>query len=89
MSGRILAVLLVALVMSSAIAVIYAKHRNRMLYVELTHLQQQTDELNVDWGRLQLEQSTWATHGRIENIARTKLGMHNVDYNDVVIVNDE
>lgn len=89
MSGRILAALLVILVMSSAIAVIYAKHRNRMLYVQLTRLQQQQDELNVDWGRLQLEQSTWATHGRIENIARSKLGMRNVDYSDVVIVKDE
>jgi cell division protein FtsL len=89
MSGRILAVMLIAAVMSSAIAVIYAKHRNRMLFVELTRLQQQRDELNTDWGRLQLEQSTWATHSRIENVARKKLGMHNVDYGEVVILKDE
>lgn len=89
MSGRILAVILVAAVMTSAVGVIYAKHRNRMLYVDLTHLQQQQDELNVDWGRLQLEQSTWATHGRIESVARKKLGMRNVDYGEVVILKDE
>ncbi len=89
MSGRILAAVLVLAVMVSAIGVIYAKHRNRMLYVELTHLQQQQDELNVDWGRLQLEQSTWATHSRIEKVARSKLGMRNVNYGEVVILKDE
>jgi len=89
MSGRILAVMLLAEVMTSAVGVIYAKHRNRMLYVELSRLQQQRDELNTDWGRLQLEQSTWATHSRIENVARKKLGMHNVDYAEVVILKDD
>lgn len=89
MSGRILAAMMVLAVMVSAISVIYAKHRNRMLYVELTHLQQQQDELNVDWGRLQLEQSTWATHSRIEKVARSKLKMRNVDYGEVVILKDE
>jgi cell division protein FtsL len=86
MSGRIFTGLLVLVAMVSAIGVVYAKHRNRMLYVELNHLQQHQDEINVDWGRLQLEQSTWATHGRVENVARKKLGMRNVDYADVVIV---
>jgi len=86
MSGRIFTAVLVLAIMTSAIGVIYAKHRNRMLYVELNRLQQQQDELNVDWGRLQLEQSTWATHGRIEGVARKKLSMRNVDYGEVVIV---
>lgn len=86
MRGYIFTSLLVLVVMASAIGVVYAKHRNRMLYVELNHLQQHQDEINVDWGRLQLEQSTWATHGRVENVARKKLGMRNVDYADVVIV---
>lgn len=89
MTSRILATVLVLAVMVSAIGVIYAKHRNRMLYVELTHLQQQQDELNVNWGRLQLEQSTWATHSRIENVARTQLNMRNVDYGEVVILKDD
>lgn len=89
MRARILAVILVLAVMVSAISVIYTKHRNRMLYVELTQLQKQQDELNVNWGRLQLEQSTWATHSRIEKVARNKLGMRNIDYNEVVILKDE
>ena len=83
---RITTVLLVVAMMVSALAVIHAKHRNRMLYVELRELQSVRDDLNVDWGRLQLEQSTWATHGRIEKIARQKLNMRNVDYDKVIIV---
>lgn len=83
---RIFNVAMVLLVMVSAIGVIYAKHNNRMLYVELRKLQQERDELNVDWGRLQLEQSTWATHGRIEGVARTRLDMRTLNYGEVVIV---
>lgn len=83
---RILNGLLFILVMISAIGVIYAKHENRMLYVELRKLQQEQDNLNIDWGRLQLEQSTWATNSRVESVARKKLGMHNLDYSEVVIV---
>ena len=78
--------LLSTLVLVSALGVVYAKHKNRKLYAELAVLQKQRDNMDVEWGRLQLEQSTWATHGRIEKIARQKLNMHNVDYDKVIIV---
>ncbi|NOR51594.1 MAG: cell division protein FtsL [Gammaproteobacteria bacterium] len=68
----------------SALGVIYSKHQSRKRFVELTELQQHRDELNTHWGRLQLEQSTWATHGRIEKIARTKLQMVIPDNSKVV-----
>lgn len=77
---------LVALVLVSALAVVYSKHKNRRLYADLAVLQQQRDAMDVEWGRLQLEQSTWATHGRIEKIARQRLNMGNVDYDKVMIV---
>ena len=86
MLSRMVNITLVVLIMTSAVGVIYAKHRNRMLYVELRDLQSQRDDLNIDWGRLQLEQSTWATHGRIEAVARKKLGMRNLNYEEVVVV---
>ena len=78
--------LLIGLVLVSALAVVSAKHQNRKLYTQLTALQKQRDNMNVEWGRLQLELSTWATHGRIEKVAREQLGMRNVDYDQVVIV---
>ncbi|HET8552689.1 MAG TPA: cell division protein FtsL [Gammaproteobacteria bacterium] len=66
---------LVLALLVSAVAVISAVHRNRTLFAELQQLRQQRDQLNVEWGKLQLEESTWATHARIEQVARDKLGM--------------
>ena len=83
---RLFNVSLVLIIIASAIEVIYSKHYNRMLYVELRELEVKRDNLNVDWGRLQLEQSTWATHGRVESVARKRLNMRNVDYAEVVII---
>jgi cell division protein FtsL len=68
------AVLLLAVV-ASAIAVVWARHQGRVAFVQLTQLQNQRDALNVDYGRLELEQATWAAPGRIEQIARSQLGM--------------
>ncbi len=83
---RIVNIGLLIAIVASAIGVVYAKHTNRMLYVELRELQNERDNLNVDWGRLQLEQSTWATHGRVETVARKKLNMHNLNFSEVVII---
>jgi len=83
---RLINVALLSAVVASAFGVIYSKHHNRMLFVELRELQADRDKLNVDWGRLQLEQSTWATHGRVESAARKKLSMKNINYGEVVVV---
>ena len=77
MSGQAfltLAVLLAALV-GSAIGVVNARQESRRLFVELNALEDMRDELNVDFGRLQLEQATWAEPQRIERLAREELGM--------------
>ncbi|WJW76851.1 cell division protein FtsL [Thiohalobacter sp. IOR34] len=74
------------MVIGSAIGVVYAKHRSRTLFVELQGLQAERDALNIEWGQLQLEQSTWATHGRIEDLARSRLGMVIPAPEQVVIV---
>jgi cell division protein FtsL len=57
----------------SAIALIFTKHESRKLFVELETLTQQRDNLNIEWGQLQIEQSTWATHSRIERVATDDL----------------
>ncbi len=66
---------MLAAVLGSAVGVVYSKHQSRKYFVELQGQNEARDELNVEWGRLQLEQSTWATHGRIERSAREKLHM--------------
>ena len=59
----------------SAMALIYTKHESRKLFVELEQLTTERDELNIEWGQLQIEQSTWATHGRIEKVATEQLSL--------------
>jgi cell division protein FtsL len=68
---------LLALVIASAIAVVWARHEKRVLFVHLARLQAQRDALNVEFGRLELEKATWAEPSRIETIARKQMGMVN------------
>jgi cell division protein FtsL len=84
--GRILMFALVTAMLASAMGVVFSTHESRKLFVALQGLQKTRDELNAEWGRLQLEQSTWATHGRIEQIANNKLDMVNPSAGAVVIV---
>lgn len=67
-------VLLLAVV-ASGIAVVWARHQDRIAFIQLTQLQNERDSLNVEFGRLELEQATWASPSRIEAIARGQLGM--------------
>ncbi|MGB8635331.1 MAG: cell division protein FtsL [Rhodanobacteraceae bacterium] len=66
---------LLALVLASAIGLVWMRHQNRVLFVKLAGLQKQRDALNVEFGRQEIEQATWAEPSRIERIARTKLDM--------------
>jgi len=77
---------LIVAVAGSGIAVVYVKHYSRQLFVESQELVRERDRLNVEWGMLQLEQSTWATHGRVEQTARERLQMRIPRRDDVVII---
>ncbi|MDX1443168.1 MAG: cell division protein FtsL [Gammaproteobacteria bacterium] len=79
-------VLLLVANIGSALLVVKMRHENRIHFVELQQLQETRDELQVQWGQLQLEQSAWATHGRIERIAREQLDMIIVDNREVVVL---
>jgi cell division protein FtsL len=79
------AVLVVATV-SSAIGIVFARHEARRLFIDLQQLNAKRDELNIEWGRLQIEHSAWANPGRIEQIARERLMMADPDPASVVIV---
>lgn len=86
MSLRLLALALAVLTLASALTVVWARHESRVLFVELQDLQAERDRLNVEWGRLQLEQSAWATKGRIERIAREDLSMQRPSEMEIVVV---
>ena len=65
--------LLAACVTGSGIWIVQTEHRSRQLFIRVEQLNREQDQLQIDWGRLQIEQSTWATHPRIESLARERL----------------
>ncbi len=74
--GRDLSVvLLVGVVIASAISVAQSRYDVRRLFVELEQLKTNCSQLEEDWGKLQLEESTYSTHGVVERKARSQLGM--------------
>lgn len=74
MKGLLLPALVLATV-ATGIAAAYTKHQSRKLFIELQALEEARDAMNVEWGQLQLEQSTYTTHGKVEKAARERLGM--------------
>ncbi len=88
--ARSLVALAVALlwwaVLGSAAGAIYSKYRARELFVELERLNSSRDELDAQWGRLQLEQSAWSTYGFVERVASERLHMTIPDARDIEIV---
>ena len=67
--------ILLAILVVCALSVVTSQHKSRKLYVELQKEQELAKQLEVEWGQLQLEQSTWAMHARIEKIASSYLRM--------------
>jgi len=59
-----------------ALALVTSQHKARKLFSELAQQQEVARQIDVEWGQLQLEQSTWAMHARIEKIASSRLQMH-------------
>jgi cell division protein FtsL len=66
---------LIVILLVSALGGVSAQHKARKLFIELEREQTRTRQLEVEWGQLQLEQSTWASHARLEKIARERLHM--------------
>ncbi len=76
-SAKVLLVfsLVLSLLVASALGVIYSSYKSRQLFSELQQHSRETMQLEEQWGRLLLEQSTWASHARIEQLAKSKLNM--------------
>ena len=89
MNRKLLGITLAALwvvALGSAAGAIYSKHRARELFVALERLNNQRDNLEVEWGQLQLEQSAWSTHAFVERVASTKLKMATPPPKDIELV---
>ncbi|MCB1961929.1 MAG: cell division protein FtsL [Rhodocyclaceae bacterium] len=79
-------VLLVTLAVLSALGVVASQHHARKLHTELEREQARMRQLEVEWGQLQLEQSTWAAHVRIEKIARQRLRMQPPTFEQILVI---
>lgn len=82
----VLVVTTVVLVISSALAVVYSSFETRRLVARHQGLQAKSNQMQVEWGQLLLEQSTWGSYNRVEQIAMNKLGMRVPEPNEIIMV---
>ncbi|MBP9712801.1 MAG: cell division protein FtsL [Sterolibacterium sp.] len=78
--------LLLMITVACAIGTVASNHRVRKLVTTIEREQTHMRDLDVEWGQLQLEQSTWAGHARIEAIARDRLHMKVPAANQLMVV---
>ena len=71
----VVSLLVLLLVVASALGVIYSSYKSRQLFSDLQQQNREAMRLEEDWGRLLLEQSTWASHARVERLAKSELTM--------------
>ena len=81
--------LLLAVLVACALGLVTSQHRARKLFSELEREQSRARELEIEYGRLQLEASTWGLHARVEKVAAGTLGMRTPDARRVRIVERE
>ncbi len=79
-------IILTLMVLSSAISVVYTKHLNRVNFVELKKQQAIKDSKNIEWGQLQLEESTFAASSEIEKRAKNQLNMSQPQADEIVMI---
>ena len=73
-------------VLASGIGAVYCRYRARELFIHLEQLSRQRDNLDIQWGQLQLEESAWSTHALIESVAQNKLRMKMPPTQKIVVV---
>ena len=84
--GQLSNVLLTICILLTAFTLISMSHQQRQLYAELEGLEKHRDQLDIEWRKLRLEQRVLAEHSRLEQIAKKKLGMKNLDLKSERIV---
>ncbi len=77
---------LAAAVVISGVWAIRTKHQARQLFVELESLNRERDRLQVDWGRLQLEESTVGAHSQVEAVVRERLSLDHPMPDEIIVV---
>lgn len=65
---------------------VFSRHQTRKIFAELQSLEQLQQEINTDWGRLQLEKSTLLANNRVESVAKNALDMKAPTQKQTVII---
>ena len=73
-------------VLASGMGAVYCRYRSRELFIHLEQLRRRRDNLDVQWGQLQLEGSAWSTHALIESVAERRLHMRMPSPAHIVVV---
>jgi cell division protein FtsL len=68
-----LVAILSAVLLLTALAVIYSKYYSRLVFIEIQKQERELDQREVEWGQTQLELTTFAEQNRVELVAREKL----------------
>jgi len=80
-------VFMMTLTMASGMAVVLKEHQNRTAFNELQELKDEGNDLEVKWGQLLIEQSTFGVEGRVEEKAINELQMQLPVPAEIVMVN--
>ncbi|MFM8390891.1 MAG: cell division protein FtsL [Methylophilaceae bacterium] len=75
--------------LACAMGLVTSQHKARKLFIELQQHKETAKSLDMEWSQLQLEQSTWAMHSRLEQVARDMLHMHVPETKHIQIVTIE
>lgn len=73
-------------ILLSALGIVQAKHHSRKYFMELQRLEATADELDMEWDRLLIEESTWSNHSQIEQTARQRLQMKLPSPDEVMVI---
>lgn len=79
-------VLVLLMVVASSIGVVYSTFETRRLVAKYQKMQSENNAMQVEWGQLLLEQSTWGSYNRVEQFATNKLNMRVPAPNEIVMV---
>lgn len=80
---RVAVAFLLSFNVATAMGIVYSKHESRMVFKSMRAMQDGIDQARIEWGRLQIEESTLARFGRIEEIATSSLGMRMPEHNEI------
>lgn len=73
-------------VLASSVAVAFSSFETRRLVALHQKLQNENNQMQVEWGQLLLEQSTWGSYNRVERLAGKKLKMRVPSPSEIIMV---